>query len=37
MNMVDVHISYVRSNVNIDCCTRLIRSIRGVGYVLAAT
>ncbi len=34
-NVVDVYIKYVRDKIDIGDCTKLIRTIRGVGYLLA--
>jgi DNA-binding response OmpR family regulator len=34
-NLVDVYVKYVRDKVDIGDCTKLIRTVRGVGYVLA--
>lgn len=33
-NLVDVYIKYVRDKVDTDCTLKLVRTIRGVGYVL---
>ncbi|MGA8153887.1 MAG: response regulator transcription factor [Terriglobales bacterium] len=34
-NLVDVYVKYVRDKVDADCSPKLVRTIRGVGYVLA--
>ena len=34
-NLVDVYVKYVRDKIDADAPTKLIRTIRGVGYVLA--
>lgn len=34
-NLVDVYVKYVRDKVDIGDCAKLIRTVRGVGYVLA--
>jgi DNA-binding response OmpR family regulator len=34
-NLVDVYVKYVRDKVDIGDCPKLIRTVRGVGYVLA--
>jgi DNA-binding response OmpR family regulator len=34
-NLVDVYVKYVRDKVDANAATKLIRTIRGVGYVLA--
>jgi DNA-binding response OmpR family regulator len=36
-NLVDVYIKYVRDKVDVGDCAKLIRTVRGVGYVLADT
>jgi two-component system, OmpR family, copper resistance phosphate regulon response regulator CusR len=34
-NLVDVYVKYVRDKVDVGDCLKLIRTVRGVGYVLA--
>jgi len=34
-NLVDVYVKYVRDKVDIDAAVKLVRTIRGVGYVLS--
>jgi DNA-binding response OmpR family regulator len=34
-NLVDVYVKYVRDKVDADCPLKLVRTIRGVGYVLS--
>jgi two-component system OmpR family response regulator len=34
-NLVDVYVKYVRDKVDTGDCAKLIRTVRGVGYVLA--
>jgi len=34
-NLVDVYVKYVRDKVDVGDCVKLIRTVRGVGYVLA--
>lgn len=34
-NLVDVYVKYVRDKVDIDAAIKLVRTIRGIGYVIA--
>jgi two-component system copper resistance phosphate regulon response regulator CusR len=34
-NLVDVYVKYVRDKIDAAHCSKLIRTVRGVGYVLA--
>ena len=33
-NVIDVHLAHLRKKVDPDCGTRLIRTVRGVGFTL---
>ncbi len=34
-NLIDVYVKYVRDKVDVGDCPKLIRTVRGVGYVLS--